>query len=230
MLVLNGEGRVKRTTRIVSGETTTEDFEVDPGGTTVHGRILGDHIDLEHVSLELTVSSSEGDQLYRQGSADGTYQFDVAAGGMARLEAKAFDIGGQRLTEVVEFEIADNQPVVQDIEFGVGCTIGGVLDGVAMGRGGIVTALEGEIDLSGLATIEDIQAYMPQAENITRGRSDCDAVGLYEIRGLSPGAYTLVAVTYNPADEQDIAQWRWTYQYVALQEDGETLAMDFDFR
>ncbi len=120
--------------------------------------------------------------------------------------------------------------MVQDIVFSPGCTVTGMFAGFAQGRTGVVTALEGEVDLSGLVTVEDIQAYLPEAEAITMGQVVCDPLGQYVLQGLSPGTYTLIAATVDAGDDQDIALWRWTYAVVVLEEDGEELTLDFDFR
>ncbi len=133
-------------------------------------------------------------------------------------------------SKTIEFEVAKDDDVLQDVVFGPVCTIAGLFDGLAPGRAGTVAALRGDVDLTGLVTVEDIQAYLPEAQAITHGQVECDAAGQYVVRGLSTGTYTLVAVAFNPVDEEDISQWRWTAQVVTLQEDGETLTMDFDFR
>ena len=237
-LFLDPKGRIERKTHIVSGQTRVEDFEVVLGGATVHGQILGEGIDPEQVYLELTVttpegdvSTLEGDMPHRtRGTADGTYLLTGVTPGWAKLKAKAYIAGGPSRTRVIEFEIANDNPVVQDITFGPGCTVAGTFAGLAQGRTGVVTALEGDVDLSGLVTVEDIQAYLPEANATTMGQVVCDPLGQYVLQGLSPGTYTLVAVTIDATDDQDIAQWRWTFAVITLQEDGETQTMDFDFR
>jgi len=235
MLFRNSQRTIKRETQIVSGQTTTEDFEVEGGGAAVSGQIVGEDVVPEHVFLELTVSTPEGVQTHRcKGAADGTYRITGAAPGRAELKAKQYatrsPIGMPWRTQLVEFEIVEGRDVVQDIEFGPGSTVAGTFVGSAQGRTGVVIALEGDVDLSNLVTVEDIQAYLPGARAVAIGQAVCDPLGQYMFQGLPSGTYTLVAITVDAGDEQDIALWRWTSAVVTLQEDGEALGVDFDFR
>jgi RNA polymerase sigma factor (sigma-70 family) len=226
---------VTRNTQIVSGQTTTEDFELEGGGSAVHGQILEESIVPDHVFLELTVSTPEGDQTHRaKGNTDGTYRITGVAPGWAILKAKQYATQRPRgmpwQTQLLEFQIEEGHDVVRDIAFGPGATVTGAFAGFAQGRIGVVTALEGDIDLSSLVTVEDIQAYLPEARAISMGQAVCDPFGQYRIQGLPSGMYTLVAVTSDAADDQDIAQWRWAFTIIGLKEEGEALTVDFDFR
>jgi hypothetical protein len=232
----NNVGRsIKRQTQIVSGQTTVEDFEVEGGGATVSGQILGEGVVPEQVFLELNTSMPEGVQtLYGKGAQDGTYRITGVAPGRAELRAKQYATptqrGNPRQTQLVEFEIVDGNDVVQDIEFGPGCTVAGTFVGFAPGRTGVVTALEGDVDLSGLVTVQDVRAYLPDVYNLSMSQTECNPLGQYMLQGLPPGTYTLVALTIDAAINYDIAQWRWTYAVIQLEQEGETLTMDFNFR
>ena len=79
-------------------------------------------------------------------------------------------------------------------------------------------------------TVEDVEAFIPEATRMGVYVTLCDEAGRYEVKGLPNDTYTLIALTKSGANEGDISQWRWLTLQVALDENNKELSLDFDLR
>ena len=91
-------------------------------------------------------------------------------------------------------------------------------------------ALSGALDLSHLQTVEDVEAFLPEAQTLTIGQANADQTGEYQMTGLAPGTYTLVALTTSLEDGSDVSQWQWLTSIITIEQDDETRVQNFDFR
>jgi RNA polymerase sigma factor (sigma-70 family) len=221
----------QREIHIASGRTEVEDFDFQLGGSTLQGRILCPGTMPERASISLRVTGDAGETSYElAGGSDGTYKIENLVPGTAVLTALACPQEGTTLKCIATLEIPGRGTVNHDIDFGAMGSLTGTVLGVTPERPAFVTLLKGNVDLSGLETAEQIQAYLPQAEPLIASQVKCDGTGLYEVVGVPYGVYTVVAITVSQADQEDIGQWHWTASQLTLDESHQQATLDFDFR
>jgi hypothetical protein len=222
---------IQRNIHIANGQSETHDFNFELGGSVLQGRIIAPGLNPERMDLELVVSGEKGNHNYSTlGKADGTYKIEGIRAGKGKLSALAYPSAGNVIKSVFEIEIPENETVEQDIELEAMGSISGTLLGITPDRKGYVTLLKGAVDLSGMVTVDDIKAFLPEAEQNMVCQVSCDAAGLYLVEGLPLATYTLVATTVSNVDENDISKWRWSAAQMEFTEDNKAINQDFDLR
>jgi len=184
--------RMQKQATVADGLTTVVDFDFGLASCAVEGYVTVGGQPRQHAEIKGFVTGEGGDSFFHAYSReDGFYTVENVAPGSAWLEITVL-VDGREQRNNIPVEIPPQGRVRQDVDFGGTAVITGAVSGFADGEGGEVLALEGAVDVN--APDFDIM----NMQRIQVASSPIESEGSFVLRNLDEGAYTIVAIVFNP--------------------------------
>ncbi|MFC1736886.1 hypothetical protein ACFL1X_12275, partial [Candidatus Hydrogenedentota bacterium] len=225
--VMNREGRiVMRPILAESAQTTTVDFDLRRGTSTVEGRITVEGSTPESGDVQLFMTTENGKETYRATiDSEGFFKAENLPAGHSRMKVGVQSQDKVTMTRFVEFDLAERESVRKDVDvFGRG-SLSGVVLGLEPDYKVRVYALSHTVSLPEQMTIP----FMWELGRDTCGIAECVEDGTFEIIGLAPGYYTVLAIKAPQDDDMDLTMWRHASHLVTVEGTG-TVSVEFDFQ
>ena len=213
---------------VVAGQTTEvtltfgTEFGSIRGSVTQAGNVGGEGVVQVDTHVESDVEESRG------AMTEGAFYLErVPAGPVSlrvRLLLEAPVRGGRQLVKSMEAEVTPGKELAISVDFSGTARVTGQVLGLSATDRGAIRLLEGDVLVPDLS-LESMAAM----EGLTRGVVALDADGSYDLEGLEPGAYTIVADVSPKGDLDNKENTRIATMLIQLAE-GETAVNDFDLR
>lgn len=179
---------------VEAGTTTTVDLNVDFGTGSIEGKVTagGQPVTQGNISAMLQGGDTEGMQnISGSIAADGSYTISGLSAGTYKLMVQAGAPGGsQPRMRVVGATLEEGQALYLDIDLDDGSHVHGAVANVSGTNMCQVVAITGAFQLTNPAT----DFITPDFQSRVAGVSQVDAAGTYDLGGLPPGDFTIVAV------------------------------------
>jgi hypothetical protein len=183
--------------------------------------LSGEPAESGNVTLR-TTGSAGTEQSGRSIGLNGRYVFRDVPAGPATLSVGVPTESGDWLTRTVNVEIAEGEVTTVDVDLSGNSVVAGYVGGLGPFEHGSVYVLSGQVDIREF-TPSTHQELVP----FLQGQSVVAYDGVYEIEGLEPGVYTVLAVAAQRTLSGSIVQARFATSVLNLQENQEA-AVDFD--
>jgi len=178
-----------QTAEVEERATTVLDFDFLPSNAALEGVVTVSGEPAPNAHISVVIETSAGMELvHAQVDGNGWYRIDNLPAGSVNLIAEMPDANRMRSTHL---EILAGQVTRQDVELTGGASIEGVVSGMKAGEQCAVFALRGDIAFPG----PDVYAVIVDHASDITGRARIDENGSYQLPGLSPGRYTVVATS-----------------------------------
>jgi RNA polymerase sigma factor (sigma-70 family) len=159
---------------------------------------------------------------------DGAFYLErVPAGPVSlrvRLHLETQDSGDRQIVKSMEAEVKPGEELSVSVDFSGTARVTGQVLGLSATDHGAVRLLEGDVQVPDFSL--ETRAAM---EGLTRGVVSVTAEGTYDLEGLEPGTYTLVANVSPKGDSDNKENTRIATMLIQLAE-GATAVTDFDLR
>lgn len=182
---------VVRRALVQAGQVTVVDFDFSATYATIEGAVLVDGRAPRRGAVSVAVSGELGqDSRVVTLDANGYYRAEDLLPGAVSVQANVVGRDGVERRKTVKLEVAENEAVRQDFEFMQAATVYGTVTGVPDGKKGSVFAVAGGGEQFNVTSLEDIL----NLHNLVAADAEVSAGGAYQLDGLAPGAYTIVAI------------------------------------
>lgn len=212
---------------VADGKTTQIDFAFPQGNSKVSGliTILGNPA--EDGSLQIVMETSAGTE--RSGTSirnGGRFAFWDLPAGPATLVLHASDGEIERRMKTVSIQVPETEDIEVNIDFSGSAVLAGRVEGIAPFEDGTVRIFSGAVDIQ---TFE--QSNLGELQPITQGSAYLqNGQDEYEIRGLEPGTYTVLASCWQRNTHGAmLGEARFATVVVEIAE-GEARTLNFDLR
>ncbi|MCL4693844.1 MAG: carboxypeptidase regulatory-like domain-containing protein [Candidatus Hydrogenedentes bacterium] len=186
--------KLRRNIAVSRGQTSRADFNFETGTAAVTGtvRFSATEPEFEQTMLMLDVATPTGlVQYVAPLDPDGSFALDNVRTGEAELMAVGMNADGSRRMKVAVLTISPGSRITQDIDFGQGATVQGIVD-IRLDHPEIYAVLvAGDVDASNLNNA----AYASILHQRTIGQIELDASSRFQFDAVDPGEYTLIVVT-----------------------------------
>ncbi len=210
-----------------AGETIQHDFSFGSEAASLEGRITVGGQPAAGAQLMVLSDSAAGTRPAQvESDSEGHYAFEQLAPGSFTLRVE-FHAEGLMLLRSLQLDVEDGASLHQDMDFNAspqrrisGTVLWSLSDGMNHG----VAVFDANSALPDPSDATALFMATRRALSIT----DCREDGSYELAGLEPGRYNLVAME-GPKQMRDPSEIRFAVVEVTLGEDAPVTA-DFDFR
>ncbi|MBI5095991.1 MAG: carboxypeptidase regulatory-like domain-containing protein [Candidatus Hydrogenedentes bacterium] len=216
--------QLQRAVTVTAGQNVVVDFNFPPYSTALSGIVTVQGKPAVSGFIQATVTTSSGDESsHAQIQSDGSYRFDALPQGTATLTGSASD--GERQGRInIEVVIPSGGAVRQDIVTTLPARIHGTVTGATGGYSG-VAVLQGEVAIPATVTPELYAHY----QEIDVASMTLAPDGAYNLDGVPPGVYTVVAYSAPSQSAEALPQLRHASSVVNLTE-GADIVLDFSLR
>ncbi|MBI5092257.1 MAG: carboxypeptidase regulatory-like domain-containing protein [Candidatus Hydrogenedentes bacterium] len=229
-----------QTVTVEADKVTAADFDLTTGTAVVEGKITSDGQPARMAMVAVLPSGADaatpqtlGENMMEAASmtgADGSFRIEgltagkitlmvTVIGGLGQAEGSGSSdvavVSGMN-SRTVTVQTVDGQTTHQDIELSGGSKVSGTVSGLSAGETAMVFALRGDVDLSGT----NLFTAMAHVDKYA-GMATSDVEGVYTVKGLEPGRYTIAAMAVNAKTGPDPAHPRFTTGGVTVPADGE---------
>lgn len=192
----SGPLRLQQQAEIEANKTTVVDFYFTSGLAVLEGAITSNGEAVSFAEIHGTVSAEEGQSSFSSTAReDGFFHIESIMPGTAWVSVTA-RAGQAELRRNFMIELCEGQTAYQDVSFDTKSGVSGLVSNLAPGEVGQVLVLPGHETLD-MSTLEAIQ----ELDTIKSGEGNVGRNGLFTIKGIEPGSYTLVALVF--AEEAD---------------------------
>ncbi|MBI5091944.1 MAG: carboxypeptidase regulatory-like domain-containing protein [Candidatus Hydrogenedentes bacterium] len=209
----SGNRGLSQQAEVAAGQTTVVDFDFGGGSAVIEGVITADGqpVTNAHVNVIMTGSPGAQEAFNARAGSDGRYRIEGLPAGSAAVMVYAMEqqggLGQQRSATV---QLVSGQITRYDLDLNSGATLSGAVTGGRTGEMVVVLALRGEVVIT-----EFSESFFRSNMDKFAGQVQAKD-GAYQISGLEPGRYTIVAIAMNPAAGQDVSKMRFTTGGVEL--------------
>jgi hypothetical protein len=208
---------------VQNGRTTQVLFDYPAGNSRVEGSVTRGGEPVERGDVRLWTTGSAGTELSRRTiGINGRYVFRDVPAGPATLSVGVPTQSGDLLTRTINVEIPEGEVSTINVDLSGNSVIGGYVAGLDPFEHGTVYVLAGEVDVPEF-TADTHQELVP----FLQGHSVVAYDGVYEIQGLEPGIYTVLAVAAQRTLSGSIVQARFATAVLSIQENQDA-TFDFD--
>jgi hypothetical protein len=216
--VTNPQGHANKPSYPLSippGESGKEVPDIKGAGCGVEGIVTINGSPLADAQISLRVQGQEGDAAeFAQTDKRGKYHIANLPAGDALMQVQI----GER-TKLVKFQSTGHGVVRQDVAFEFPAKVSGMATGLIHGGKNGINVLAGEVAVPEKLSAEEIMYY----RRITVVRPDIQEDGTYQITGLEPGTYTIVAFS------ADLTETRTAVSVINVR-GGDALNRDFSLK
>ncbi len=186
--------KLRRNVAVSRGQTSRADFNFEGGTASVTGTVRFSATEplFEQTMMMLDVATPAGLVQYAAPlDPDGRFAFDNVQAGEAELMAVGIDADGGRRMKVAALTITPGSRISQDLDFGQGATVQGIVDIHSNHPEIYAVLVAGDLDVRNLNNA----AYASALHQRTIGQIELDASGRFRFDAVDPGEYTLIVVT-----------------------------------
>lgn len=225
--IRDGKGLMEIIT-LAAGETVQRDFSFDAGVAALEGRItVAGQPAAGAQLLVLNDSAAAMGPVQVESDGEGYYRFENLLPGSSTLRA-TLKRDGLVLQRALQLELEGGASLQQDVDFNVSPPerriTGTMLWSKSEGMNHVVVVFDASTPLPDPSDAIGMFMAIQKAISIAGCRED----GSYELMGLEPGHYTVVAME-GPQQMREPSEVRFAVTEVTL-EDGAPATADFDFR
>ena len=225
----NDKRRLSCDAVIDAGKTTVVDLDFEAPTGTLYGQVYPGQFTPEKIMIACQVATTSGmEKRSAEAGPDGSYCVENVPAGEVQLSAQIFSKDGLDLKRFVTCLLKEEENLLQDIDFAGGGTLLGTMHGITdTGQAGMFV-FWGDVNLPetpGQDFYQEMQKLPPElmVTHVLVGSG-----GAYQVNGLAPGTYSLVAGMM-PPNAQAPGEMRFATAVTAVTE-GEVTTLDFDFR
>jgi hypothetical protein len=224
--VRDGKG-LREIMTLAAGETVQHDFSFDAGVATLEGRITVAGQPAAGAKLQVLNDSAAGMRPAQvETDGEGFYRFENLLPGSSTLRVM-HEREGLGLQRALQLEVEGGESLQQDVDFNVSPErriYGTMLWSKSEGMNHAVAVFDAGTSLPEPSDAMGMFMAIRKANSI----AGCQEDGTFEIAGLEPGHYTVVAME-GPQQMREPSEVRFAVSAVTLQEDAPA-TVDFDFR
>lgn len=197
---------------VVADNVVTVDFDIVEGNAAVEGTVSRDGQPAA-CFIGVTIRGNEDniDSVSAETDARGVFKLTGLPPGQANLMVHLRDTNQARAFSV---QLESGQTTRMDIELSAGSRVTGRVNGVPQDWFGSVVLIRGNV-----TPPENLQALYQEFQTLVAGATQLAGDGSYQIEGIEPGDYTIVAVAMDPRSGGQTM--KHTFQPVTVTEDGE---------
>jgi len=210
---------------VQNGRTTHVRFDYPAGNGRLEGSVtlFGEPVERGEVTLR-TEGPAGTEQSGRSIGINGRYVFRDVPAGPATLSVSVRTQRGDWLNKTINVEIPEGEVTTVDVDLSGNSVVGGYVYGLGPFERGTVQVLSGKVEIR-----EFTPSIHQELVPFVQGHSMVSYDGVYEIRGLEPGVYTLVAIATPRTLHGGYDHARFATAVFNLQENQE-INLDFDLR
>jgi hypothetical protein len=208
---------------VQNGRTTQVSFDYPAGNSRVEGSVtlFGEPVERGDVTLR-TTGPAGTEHSGRSIGINGRYVFRDVPAGPATLSVGVRTETGDWINRTINVEILEGEVTTVDVDLSGNSVVGGYVYGLGPFERGGVRVLSGEVDIREFTpnTLQELAPFL-------QGYSEVAYDGAYEIQGLEPGVYTLLAIATPRTLHGGYDHARFATAVLSIQENQE-VAFDFD--
>jgi len=210
---------------VQNGRTTQVSFDYPAGNSRLEGSVtlFGEPVERGNVTLR-TTGPAGTEHSGRSVGINGRYVFRDVPAGPATLSVGVVTETGDWINRTINVEILEGEVTTVDVDLSGNSVVGGYVYGLGPFERGGVRVLSGEVDIREFTpnTLQELAPFL-------QGYSVVAYDGVYEIEGLEPGVYTLVAIATPRTLHGGYDHARFATTVLNLQENQE-ISLDFDLQ
>jgi len=201
---------------VEAGATTAVDFSFQAATAAVAGRVTIDGVPTADVDIQGVIGAGATQTFFSAVvGTDGAFRAERLPAGAVYLEVTVHIDADSDVKRVFTFALGEGQEVWQEVAISSETAIFGIVQGLGVGEAAEVLVAPGTVAVN-TRNVEEMLALREMASSVVSTGNG----GVFRVQGIDPGAYTVIAISFNPDDDagDPMASLRIASELVSLEE------------